>query len=107
MQTWVKTLTPHTSSVAWPGYLTSQAEVSFPQGEEQITLVVQWLGLCAFIAGDIGSFSGQRTKILHAMAPLKKKKKKEKAILPPDGLEASLNFSFVKGGAEFQLWPWG
>ena len=78
MQTWVKTLTPHTSSVAWPGYLTSQAEVSFPQGEEQITLVVQWLGLCAFIAGDIGSFSGQRTKILHAMAPLKKKKKRKK-----------------------------
>ena len=75
--------------------------MSFPQGEEQITLVVQWLGLCASTAGDIGSFSGQRTKILHAMAPLKKKK--EKAILPPDGLEASLNFSFVKGGAEFQL----
>ena len=27
------------------------------------SLVVQWLGICAFIAKDVGSVSGQGTKI--------------------------------------------
>ena len=76
-QMWVKTLTLHTSYVAWPGYLTSQAAVSFLQGEEQISLVVQWLGLCASTAGNTGSIPGQGTKILHAMAPPKKERKKQ------------------------------
>ena len=31
-----------------------------------ISLVVQWLGLCAFKEGGTGSSSGQGTKIEHA-----------------------------------------
>ena len=30
------------------------------------SLVVQWLGLCAFTAGDMGLIPGRGTKILHA-----------------------------------------
>ena len=31
------------------------------------SLVVQWLRLCTFIAGDVGLIPGQGTKIPHAM----------------------------------------
>ena len=39
------------------------------------SLVVQWLGLCASIAGSTGSIPGRGAKILQATRPKKKKKR--------------------------------
>ena len=50
------------------------------------SLVVQWLRLCTFIAGDVGLIPGQGTKIPHAMwskinnNKLKKNKRKCEAL---------------------------
>ena len=41
------------------------------------SLVVQWLGLCAFTAGGQGSIPGWGTEILQAEWPKKKKKGKK------------------------------
>ena len=41
--------------------------------------MVQWLGLCASMAGGMGLILGQRTKISKAMLLGKKKKKKKKS----------------------------
>ena len=38
------------------------------------SLVVQWLGLCAFTAGALGLIPGRRTKIPQAAQPKKKKR---------------------------------
>ena len=43
--------------------------------------MVQWLGLCASIAGGMGSIPGQGTKILHAVARPEKNPQNTKAIL--------------------------
>ena len=43
-----------------------------------IPLVVQWLGLCTFTAGGVGSIPGRGTKILHAVWHSKKKKKERR-----------------------------
>ena len=40
-----------------------------------ISLAVQWLRLCNSITGGVGSISGQRTKIPHAVQRGQKKKK--------------------------------
>ena len=40
-----------------------------------MSLMVQWLGLCASTAGGVGSIPGQGTKILKAMQHGQKKKK--------------------------------
>ena len=42
------------------------------------SLVVQWLGLCAFTVKGVGSIPGRGTTILQAVWPKKKKKEKRK-----------------------------
>ena len=44
--------------------------------------MVQWLRLRISTAGDTGSISGVRTKILYAMRPKKKKPKTQKTHWP-------------------------
>ena len=46
-------------------------------GTPGTSLAVQWLGLCASVAGGMGSIPGQGTKIPHATRYGQKKKKKE------------------------------
>ena len=43
-----------------------------------ISLVDQWLRLCASTSGGSGSIPGWKTKILHATQPKEGKKRKEK-----------------------------
>ena len=43
--------------------------------------MVQWLGLCAFTAADLGSIPGWGTKIPHTTCSQKPKKKKKKDVL--------------------------
>ena len=45
------------------------------------SLVVLWLGLCNFVAGDMSSIPGWGTKILHATWHGQKRKEKEKNSL--------------------------
>ena len=49
------------------------------------SLVVQWLGLCIFTAGSVGSTPGRRTKILQANQSGQKKKKIELEWKPEFG----------------------
>ena len=65
-----------------------------------ISLVGQWLRLCASSSGGSGSIPGWKTKILHATQPkVGKKKKKKRKILKQKGKQAQ-NRSF-----SLKNWP--